>query len=146
MGYSYQSMSEMINKGATARNVDVLLKDYQHKRMLALRANVLRASVIDGQPHGVPDSESTERHITDKIDAAEFVTACDNALVNVKDILGAWEATPLILTYFHPAPNDTAIMERMGLEHTAYYQRKKQAQIAFAEVFPNRWGELLVYQ
>lgn len=144
MAVYYQGIRSQIDGKATAANARAVLQDYEFKRTIARRNNGLRSPVIDAMPHAT-ENAAQERAIVDQVDAAEFVAACDKALATIK-AKDTEQATILKLLYFGPILTAQALMERLAMSNTAYYHAKERALVAFAEVFPNRWGELLVFK
>lgn len=130
----------------TAANVDALLRKYLENKSIAGRGTAsLQSPAMDGMPRSDSYGNRVEEKIVGDLSARQFVKQCDSTLDKVPD---ETYHTILKLTYFvHNQPNDSIIMERVGLEHSAYYEAKKRAQIAFAGWWPPEGtSELLVYR
>lgn len=140
----YKNECSQIDGKATAANAEAVLRDYEFKRSLARRNQVLRSPVMDSMPHAT-DNAARERVIVNQLDAAEFVAECDAALAALK-AQDAEQATIIQLLYFGPILTAQALMERLAMSNTAYYNAKQKALVAFAQLFPPRWGELLVFK
>lgn len=144
MAVYYQGIQSQIDRKATAANAEAVLRDYEFKRTIARRSNSLRSPVIDAMPHAT-ENAAHERAIVDQVDAAEFVAECDKTLAAIKG-QDAEQATILKLLYFGPILTAQALMERLAMSNTAYYHAKQKALLSFAQLFPPRWGELLVFK
>lgn len=123
----------------------MLKNDYPRARRAASRAAILQAVHYDGQPQGDTDPQRGEHVIIDGLDATQFVADCNQALLTVRELDGEDWYNLLRWLYFEPLPSAVDVMARMGLEHSAFYERRQRASCAFAEVFSPAWGELLVY-
>ena len=100
----------------------------------------------------MPRSDSygnkAEEQITGHVDDQQFVKKCEVIVREIMPDVAQDENWAKILDYYYMRQigTDEVIMERLGYSHSAYYEAKKQALCAFAEVWPPFPNELLVYR
>lgn len=132
-------------KATAAATSDLLKHDYPHLRNVAGRPSVLQGQRLDGMPHAT-DPLAGEHVLVEGVDATQFVVDCQTTLLHVRAEAGDACYNLLLWLYFKPLPTAMDVMERIGLEHSAFYEKRRRALCTFAEAFPDTWGELLVYK
>ena len=136
-----------MDRDETAANAERVLLSYEHHKSMALRWSIsLKSPVIDGMPRNDSVENNTERQITNHIDDQLYVKQCE---VIINEIMPQTSRNPkwpdiLRYTYLKPLATDLAVQERVGYEHSAFYEAKKDALCAFAELWPPYPSELVV--
>ena len=140
----YTSLAKRLNAKETAANADSVLRDYQDMKALAYRTDGLKSVRLSDMPSGSSDPKIAEKIMIKQLNAAEYIEACQKALAAVKELNENWGQI-LRYLYFGPILTPTQLQERNALEHSAFYAARRKALVAFAEAFPDKWGELLVF-
>ena len=133
---SYFGKRSKQERDKTAANAERILLEYPRARSKTLRGAVsIQSPTLDGMPRNDTVSNRNEDRI---------INTLDKAMPNVsKD--PNW-AKIIKLAYLLPQPmKDVAIQQRLGYGHTAYYDAKKEALCAFAELWPPFPTEIVTY-
>lgn len=137
-----------IDKDKTAANAEAVLLEYPHRKALASRGLVsLQSPKMDGMPHSPSVDNHGEERIISHLDDKLFVYQVEKIVKEIMPETATNDKWPgiLKLRYLIPRPlSNDQIMERVGYEHTAYYDALKEALCAFAELWPPFPSELVV--
>ena len=146
---SYFGKRSKQDRDETAANAERILLEYPRAKSKTLRGAVsIQSPTLDGMPRNDTVSNRNEDKIINTLDDEDLVAQCDyivnKAMPNVsKD--PNW-AKIIKLAYLLPQPmKDVAIQQRLGYGHTAYYDAKKEALCAFAELWPPFPTEIVTY-
>lgn len=139
-----------VDRDQTASNAAEILLAYPHHKALAMRYTIaLQSPNMDGMPRSDSFDNTTEAKIIGHLDDKQFVAQVDYILNEMMPEVSRNEnwAKILKLAYItRGGLQDKAIQERLGYEHSAYYEAKKDALCAFAELWPPFPSELVVLQ
>ncbi|MFT8412311.1 MAG: ArpU family phage packaging/lysis transcriptional regulator [Schleiferilactobacillus perolens] len=140
-----QTYWRRLDHEATAANAEFVLMDYRHRKQKSKRNEItLQSPAIDGMPRSPSTENSQENKLLKYLNDWDFVAQCDRAIESVENDESR-TILKLLYTTDYPVKVQT-IMDRLGMETTAYYHAKQDALIAFAEVWPPSPSELLVYR
>ncbi|MHA3065783.1 ArpU family phage packaging/lysis transcriptional regulator [Lacticaseibacillus saniviri] len=140
------SLYSRLDKDATAKNAAAVLEDYQHRKMRVERwGNLsLQSPQITGMPRSESYGNKAEERITDTADDKVYLKTCEETLARITE--PTYHGI-LKYTYFVPLKSNADIMERVHLSHSAFYEARKEALVAFAGWWlPIQTSELMVYR
>lgn len=145
MGRVSQRYSWRLDYKQTAANADRELKKYRHRHQKSLRRDVLgvQSPGMDGMPRNDSIDNGQENKLVQFLSDGEFVQKVRNAIGLIED---DQQRELLDLLYIKHPLTVEAIMERMHISNTAYYNLKQSALCSFAEVWPPAPSELLAYR
>jgi ArpU family phage transcriptional regulator len=129
----------------TAINADQVLSQYQHHKAMAKRWDLsLQSPKMDGMPKSPSYGNTAENSITSHLDDKLFSLQCERIIR--EGMTDERLAKILEYTYLKPLNSDYAVMMKVGYEKTQFYEQRKIALCAFAELWPPFPSELVVYQ
>lgn len=140
-----QTYWRRLDHEATAANAEAVLMDYRHRKAKAKRNEItIQSPRMDGMPRSPSTENAQENKILRDLEDGEFCQQCDRVINAIESSEGR-TILKLLYTVDRP-PKVESIMERLGMQSTAYYHAKEDALIAFAEIWPPSPSELLVYR
>lgn len=140
-----QTYWRRLDHEATAANAEAVLMDYRHRKAKAKRNEItIQSPRMDGMPRSPSTENAQENKILRDLEDGEFCQQCDRVINAIESSEGR-TILKLLYTVDRP-PKVESIMERIGMQSTAYYHAKEDALIAFAEIWPPSPSELLVYR
>lgn len=140
-----QTYWRRLDHEATAANAEAVLMDYRHRKAKAKRNEItIQSPRMDGMPRSPSTENAQENKILRDLEDGEFCQQCDRVINAIESSEGR-TILKLLYTVDRP-PKVESIMERLGMQSTAYYHAKDDALIAFAEIWPPSPSELLVYR
>lgn len=138
------TLHNRIDVDRTAANAEEVLSDYQHRGAKVRRSQltVLQSPRMDGMPHS-SNPHGLEERIIRGLNDEQYIQQCQNVVAAIEE-----EEYRNILKYLYikPLPTVEMAMDRMAMRTTAFYNNKKKALVAFAELWPPSPSELLVYK
>ncbi len=135
-----------IDTKATAQKVSLFLEQYPDQLAKSKLSSQVTGIRLDGMPRADSATNSVEKHATDRLEAEEFVQLCNSIVAIIKETYGDIQSTIITLSYFKFDIPDTVIMERVVLEKSQFYRRKRAALCQFAILWPSELGSLVVYE
>ena len=129
-----------VDEEATANRAHEELCRYDENYHLAQRA----ASLQSPQYDGMPKSPSTDNHVEGAIVNHVYATTWVAKVKWTLSVLANERYAHILQLAYINHLDDTAIMERIGLEKSRYYEVKRDALIAFAETWLPFPSELVV--
>lgn len=137
------TIADNIDQKETAANVAALLANYSEMKHLATASDQLQGQTYDSILSDSRNLHAGEDSIQRKIDAQNFIDACDEALFYVRSMIGEREADAVYYSCFKGLSTfDAADMLHCSV--SMYYKVRRQALVCFAGLWPVKGQELLV--
>lgn len=131
-----------VNKEATVKNVDELLKEYPHYRLRAKReAGMLRSPSMDGMPRADSYSNRVEDEYVSHVGAQQVELNCRYAIQAIED---DEQRTILHDKYLRGDTNEAIMIKLNNMPKETYRRRWHEACLTFAEIYGIK--ELQVFQ
>lgn len=136
-----------IDDDATAKNAEALLLEYPHYWRLARQASYgLQSPKMDGMPRSDSAVNKSDLAIIGNIDAQQWVHICNKVLEDMEQTQWGktqrWHAI-LREKYVRGLP-DYTVMSNLNIEKSQYYDERRDALVAFAEMWPPVLNKLVV--
>ncbi|MCI1282999.1 MAG: hypothetical protein LKG24_00170 [Lacticaseibacillus songhuajiangensis] len=135
-----------IDTKATAQKVALFLEQYPDQLAKSKLSSQLTGMRLDGMPRGDSTVNHVEKHVTDRLEAEEFIQMCNSIVDVIKNVYGEDQAVILRLGFFKIGITDSVIMDQIMLEKSQFYYRKRDALCHFALLWPSELGSLVVYE
>lgn len=132
-----------VDQQTTAANVAAFLDDYPYMKHLAMSGNTLRSAQLDDMPRATVNMTAVEHGLDRRLDAQQYVAACDETLERVRVLASGSEAAVVKYTYFQGLAPSQA-MERSGYSSSQYYRLRPRALVHFALYWPLDTPQLII--
>jgi ArpU family phage transcriptional regulator len=134
-----------VDRDATATKADEELSKWPHYWALSRRSAVaLKSPGLDGMPKSPSKQNHAEDGILDKVSAETWVNRVKYVIEDMQ--MTNHRASQILQFLYMQGLPDTVAMERLGIEHTQYYEDRKDALVTFAEMWPPYPSDLVVHQ
>ncbi|WP_196246206.1 ArpU family phage packaging/lysis transcriptional regulator [Lacticaseibacillus zhaodongensis] len=141
------SLHSSIDEDETAKNAEALLLEYPHYWRLSRQASYgLKSPAMDGMPRPDSTANTADLAIINKVDAGQWLRICNTIIDGMQQTqYGKTQRWHAILKerYVRGLP-DYTVMSNLGIEKSQYYEERRDALIAFAEMWPPVLGQLVV--
>jgi ArpU family phage transcriptional regulator len=132
-----------IDRDGTAENAEMELMQWPHYwRMSRAQSYSLQSPKFDDMPKAPAVGNRTEDNIVDTLDAQKWVSVVKAIIEDMKQTNDRYSKI-LRLRYITGLDNDV-VQERIGVGKSQYFEDKKDALVAFAEMFPPHPNRLVV--
>jgi hypothetical protein len=135
-----------VDRNQTAKNADEVLCQYAHHKAMASRWSVaLQSPAMTGMPRVESVDNAAENKIVGHLDDKQFVAQVDYILKEGMPMTAHNEDWPRLLTLLYIRGLEPQyVQEQLGLEHSAFYEMRRDALCCFAEWWPPFPSELVV--
>lgn len=137
-----------VNRDKTAANADEVLTQYPSRKAMTLRwSAALQSPNMDGMPRTSSTRNTAEDKVMGHLDDLQYVKQVEYIINELMPEVSRDEnwASILRLTYMtHGGLEPSEVQDRLGIEHSAFYEARKDALCAFAELWPPFPAELVV--
>lgn len=132
-----------IDFDATAKNAEAELLNYGHYWRMSRRANYdLQSPNMDGMPRTPSALNKTDLTIIGNIDAAAWLNCCNSIISDMS--MSSERYHKILKLRYECGMEDKDVMKKLHLEKSQYYEERRDALVAFAEMWPARPNELVV--